>query len=85
MDGSGTSCHDDALSIKNIDKIFKVGIHISDVDEFVPVGSFLDTEARKKDKTMYVKGFYNPMFYTPLMKFLSLSSDNNKLAYSLYF
>lgn len=34
---------------------------------------------------MYIKGYYNPMFYTPLMKYLSLSSGNNKLSYSLFF
>lgn len=34
---------------------------------------------------MYIKGFYNPMFYTPLMKHLSLSSGSNKLSYSLFF
>lgn len=70
---------------KNKEKEYEVGIHIADVDHYVPVSSPINAEVKKNDKTMYIKGYYNPMFYAPLMKFFSLSDGKNKLTYSLFF
>ncbi|XP_072096397.1 3'-5' exoribonuclease HELZ2 [Mobula birostris] len=44
---------DDAISVRELDDYYEIGVHITDVTSFVPKGSFLDTEAQKRGLTYY--------------------------------
>ena len=54
---------DDAISLEQDPKGFwNLGIHIADVSTFVPQGSELDREARKRGTSAYLPGKVLPMF-----------------------
>ena len=53
---------DDALSIELLPHgLVKLYVHISDVDEAVPAGSYLDKEAEKRTTSLYLPGLVVPM------------------------
>ncbi|GCB60757.1 hypothetical protein scyTo_0009228 [Scyliorhinus torazame] len=47
---------DDAISVRELDESYEVGVHISDVSSFVQKGGFLDNEAQKRGVTYYSPG-----------------------------
>jgi ribonuclease R len=54
--------YDDAISLTRTKKGFwELGVHIADVSYFVPRGSSLDHEARKRGNTVYLPGHTLPM------------------------
>uniref|UniRef100_UPI00398E6625 3'-5' exoribonuclease HELZ2 isoform X2 n=1 Tax=Pristiophorus japonicus TaxID=55135 RepID=UPI00398E6625 len=44
---------DDAISVRELDEYYEIGVHIADVASFVPKGSSLDDEACKRGVTYY--------------------------------
>ncbi|XP_067856669.1 3'-5' exoribonuclease HELZ2 [Heptranchias perlo] len=44
---------DDAISVRELDGYYEIGVHITDVTSFVPRGSALDVEACKRGVTYY--------------------------------
>ncbi|XP_078411424.1 3'-5' exoribonuclease HELZ2 isoform X1 [Cetorhinus maximus] len=44
---------DDAISVRELDENYEIGVHITDVTSFVPKGSSLDDEAQKRGVTYY--------------------------------
>ncbi|XP_072917802.1 3'-5' exoribonuclease HELZ2 isoform X2 [Hemitrygon akajei] len=44
---------DDAISVRDLDEYYEIGVHITDVTSFVPKGSFLDAEAQRRGLTYY--------------------------------
>ncbi len=53
---------DDAISLtKNEAGNWRLGVHIADVSHFVPEGSLLDLEARKRGTSVYLPGRVLPM------------------------
>ena len=54
IDGQSTMDFDDALSIEMRDDHFLVGIHISDVAQFIKKGDLLDREARSRGSSIYL-------------------------------
>lgn len=77
---------DDAISIKEVGNDFEVGIHIADVSHFVPLGSELDKEARKRGTSVYLVDRTIPMLPEILSNDLcSLKPDVDRLAMSAIF
>ena len=54
IDGQSTLDFDDALSIETRRDHFLVGIHISDVAQYIRRGDILDEEARKRGSSIYM-------------------------------
>jgi exoribonuclease-2 len=54
IDGQSTLDFDDALSIETRDDHYLVGIHISDVAQYVKKGDLLDREARARGSSIYM-------------------------------
>ncbi|MFT3683778.1 MAG: RNB domain-containing ribonuclease [Phycisphaerales bacterium] len=54
--------YDDAISIERLDNGgWKLGVHIADVAHFIPVGSQLDLEAKKRGNSCYLPRMVIPM------------------------
>ena len=54
--------YDDAIGIeRNDDGTWTLGVHIADVSTFVPTGSVLDEEAKKRGNSTYFPGHVVPM------------------------
>ncbi|HEV7298743.1 MAG TPA: ribonuclease R [Tepidisphaeraceae bacterium] len=54
--------YDDAISLRQLpDGNWELGVHIADVSHFVPIGTALDEEARKRGNSCYFPGHVIPM------------------------
>jgi ribonuclease R len=54
--------YDDAISLRRTeDGLWELGVHIADVSFFVPEGSELDIEAKKRGNSTYFPGYVIPM------------------------
>ncbi|XP_064420251.1 3'-5' exoribonuclease HELZ2 [Latimeria chalumnae] len=53
VDPKGSKDLDDAISVRDLQDCYEVGVHIADVASFVPKGSSLDAEAQKRGATYY--------------------------------
>lgn len=76
---------DDALSINCLpDGSYEVGVHIADLDFFVPKGSPLDLEAKKRGVTFYFPTHNTPMIPREISENLcSLLPHQKRLAVSV--
>jgi ribonuclease R len=62
IDPDDAKDYDDAISLRQLDNgYWELGVHIADVSHFVPAGSVLDVEARKRGNSCYFPGFVIPM------------------------
>ncbi len=62
IDPDDAKDYDDAISLVQLDSgDWELGVHIADVSAFVPVGSPLDVEARKRGNSCYFPGYVIPM------------------------
>ncbi|MCH5310634.1 MAG: ribonuclease R [Prevotella sp.] len=77
---------DDALSIRKLDGLWEVGVHIADVSHYVKEGSVIDKEAFKRATSVYLVDRTIPMLPERLCNFIcSLRPNEEKLAYSVIF
>ena len=77
---------DDALSIRQDGKLWKVGVHIADVSHYVTEGSIIDKEAQKRATSVYLVDRTIPMLPEHLCNFVcSLRPDEEKLCFSVVF
>ena len=77
---------DDALSIRKLDNLWEVGVHIADVSHYVKEGSIIDKEAQKRATSVYLVDRTIPMLPERLCNFIcSLRPDEEKLCYSVIF
>ena len=53
IDDVSTRDMDDALSLEYVGNAYRLGIHITDVGSFIPNGSALDSEARRRATSIY--------------------------------
>ena len=77
---------DDAISLcKNEKGNWELQVHIADVSHFVPVGSALDEEARKRGTSVYLPDRVIPMIPETISNHLaSLQPDRNRLAKTVF-
>jgi exoribonuclease R len=45
----------------------------------------LNKKLKKRDETIYIKNYYQPMLYDSLKNLLSLKENDDKLAFTLSF
>ena len=77
---------DDAISLsKNEKGNWELQVHIADVSHFVPLGSALDEEARKRGTSVYLPDRVIPMIPETISNHLaSLQPDHNRLAKTVF-
>jgi len=62
IDPDDAKDYDDAISLRKLDNgCWELGVHIADVSHFVPEGTALDEEARKRGNSAYFPGYVIPM------------------------
>jgi ribonuclease R len=62
IDPDDAKDYDDAISLRQLDNgYWELGVHIADVSHFVPGGTALDEEARKRGNSAYFPGYVIPM------------------------
>ncbi|TKJ41777.1 hypothetical protein CEE37_04195 [candidate division LCP-89 bacterium B3_LCP] len=85
IDPAGAKDHDDAVSLKYDEKgNYLLGVHIADVSRYVPEGSHIDREARKRGFSVYLQHHYLPMLPSRLPGTLcSLKPGRTRLALSV--
>ncbi len=85
IDPDDSKDFDDALSIEKVGQgKFRVGIHIADVAAYVPPGSALDKEAKKRGNSTYLIGTVVPMLPHKLSNGLcSLKEGEDRLTKSV--
>ncbi|MFW9928861.1 MAG: ribonuclease catalytic domain-containing protein [Candidatus Thorarchaeota archaeon] len=87
IDTPGTKLIDDLVSIQRLvhddkEDEFLLGIHIADVDYFIPKNLHLEDEIRKRGQSMYL-GEYYPMLPEELSEKISLDEKKDRLAVSM--
>jgi ribonuclease R len=84
IDPADAKDHDDALSIREVDEGWEVGVHIADVSHYVREGAPLDTEAALRGTSTYLVDRVVPMLPHALSAGLcSLRPEEDRLAMSL--
>ena len=86
IDPADAKDFDDALSIRKVDKLYEVGVHIADVSHYVTEGSIIDKEAQKRATSIYLVDRTIPMLPEHLCNYVcSLRPNEDKLCYSVVF
>jgi exoribonuclease-2 len=84
IDSETTRDIDDAVSIELGDEGSRIGIHITDVAEFILPGTQLDREASERTASLYMPEGKIPMLPSPLSEgILSLGEGKPRLAVSI--
>ncbi|XP_052090430.1 helicase with zinc finger domain 2-like [Mytilus californianus] len=88
IDPSNARDLDDALSIEELNDIYRVGVHIADVTSYIEKGSHIDVEAYQRATTFYPGQGINPyhMLPKPLStKLCSLIPGETRPTISIFF
>ncbi|MFP4226742.1 MAG: ribonuclease catalytic domain-containing protein [Desulfobacterales bacterium] len=86
IDGQGTLDFDDALSIEPAANGHRIGVHISDVGEYVPADGVIDREIISRGTSIYMPDMKIPMLPPRLAEDLcSLRAGEIRPAISIFF
>lgn len=76
---------ENALSLeKNLEGLWQLGIHITDVAHYVPTESSLDREAKKRGTSVRVGERILPIFPEQIVNICTLAPDKDTLAISVF-
>ncbi|MDR1225581.1 MAG: VacB/RNase II family 3'-5' exoribonuclease [Prevotellaceae bacterium] len=77
---------DDAISIRQFSSgRWEVGVHIADVSHYIPQGSAIDLEARRRGTSVYLYDKVIPMLPQEIVELCTLLPREDKLAFSVIF
>lgn len=83
IDGADAQDFDDAVSLKQLEDGWELGVHIADVSSYVKPHSALDADARKRGTSVYLPGRTIPMLPEKLCNCLcSLMPGRDRLTLS---
>ena len=84
IDGERAKDFDDAVSVSLTDQGYKLWVHIADVGFYIPWGTALDVEARKRGTSVYFPDRVIPMLPKELSEHLcSLKPDTERLTFTV--
>jgi len=83
IDDASTRDIDDAISFETTDEGWRIGIHIADVAEIVPIGSPLDKEAHTRSTSIYLPDEKITMLPDVITEAASLKKGEKKPALSV--
>lgn len=84
IDPSDAKDYDDAVSVEETTKGYRLGVHIADVSFWVKPGTKLDTEAFNRGNSVYLPGMVIPMLPEVLSNdACSLRPNRKRLAHSI--
>jgi ribonuclease R len=85
IDPADAKDHDDAVSLRRDSKgNYLLGVHIADVSRYVPEGSKIDEEAKKRGFSVYLQHHHLPMLPPKLPgEVCSLKTGKDRLALSI--
>ncbi|MGI6781839.1 MAG: ribonuclease R family protein [Acholeplasmataceae bacterium] len=86
IDGANAKDLDDAISFKQLNDSYEVGIHIADIGYLVKEGSLIDMEAQNRATSLYVVNKVIPMLPVQISNGVgSLNENEEKLTLSVIF
>ncbi len=73
-----------AFSLEKVKKNWRLGVHVTDVDQYIATNSLLDRTARKRGTAVYLGEKVSPLFPEAITRRCSLIAGEDRLALSFF-